>query len=234
MKGNILQEHPEKISNPVEVYIISKKSGLLLHKYTIVKVEETSRDQLMSGFLVALRDFAKEMDFPDGVSLIRSGILEARFSSGEYVFAVLIIRHPQNQSTASTEPILSGLATEIVTKFEMKYEKHLQKQSKSKKFKTSTYDGFEKDIDEIIDQFSEESHELYQKLILIEGMYANVPQKWCIPLIKKIGKGKTVDIVESIPEMYHRRLKKAVKKVNYNSNPVWHIFVVPLIDPKSL
>jgi hypothetical protein len=224
----------DRITNPVEVYIISKKSGLLLHKYTIVKVGETSRDQLMSGFLVALRDFAIEMDFPEGVTLIRSGNLEARFSSGEYVFAVLIIRHPQNQSTSSTEPILSGLATEIVEQFEEKYRDSLKKQTKSQKFRTKTFDDFERDVDKIIDQFSKESHELYQKLVLIEGMYANVPQKWCLPLIRKIGDGKTVNIVEKIPDMYHHRLKKAVKKVNYNSKPVWQIFVVPLIDPKSL
>lgn len=224
----------ETITNPVEVYIISKKSGLLLYKYTIIKVEETPRDQLMSGFLVALRDFATEMDFPEGVTLIRSGNLEARFSSGEYVFAVLIIRHSQNQSTASTEPILSGLASEIVSKFEQKYQKPLQKQSKVQQFKPKTYQNFGRDIDKIIDQFSQESHELYQKLVLIEGMYANVPQKWCLPLIKKIGDGETVDIVEKIPDMYHRRLKKAVKKVNYNSKPVWQIFLVPLINPQSL
>lgn len=232
MKPGKIEE--ETIQNPVEVYIISKKSGLLLHKYTIVKVGETSRDQLMSGFLVALRDFAKEMDFPEGVTLIRSGNLEARFNSGEYVFTVLIIRHLHNQSTASTEPILSGLATEIVKQFENKYQEQLKNQIAQQKFKPKTYEDFERNIDNIIDQFSEESHELYQKLVLIEGMYANVPQKWCLPLIKKIGDGKTVDIVENIPDMYHRRLKKAVKKVNYNSKPVWQIFVVPLIDPQTL
>ncbi|TFF99054.1 MAG: hypothetical protein EU541_05915 [Promethearchaeota archaeon] len=224
----------EVINNPVEVYIISKKSGLLLLKYTIVNVAETSRDQLMSGFLVALRDFAKEMDFPEGVTLIRSGNLEARYSSGNYVFAALIIRHPHNQSTASTEPILSGLASEIVSQFEKRYEKDLEKQSKSQKFTPKTFVAFQKEIDKIIDQFSDESHELYQKLVLIEAMYANVPQKWCLPLIKKIGNGKTVNIIDKVPEMYHRRLKKAVKKVNYNSNPVWQIFVVPLIDPNLL
>jgi hypothetical protein len=222
------------ISNPVEVYIITKDSGLLLYKYTIVNVPENSRDQLLSGFLVALNNFAKEINFPAGVSLLRSGDLEARFSSGEYVFAVLIIQYPRSQSSASTEPILSGLAKDIVNKFEDVFEKDLKKQKKSQKFKPKTYKYFWKHIDKIINQYGEESHELYQKLVLVEGMYANVPQKWSLPLIERIGDGEVVDIVNEIPDMYHRRLKKAVKKVNYNSKPVWEIFVVPLIDSKEL
>ncbi|TXT62415.1 MAG: hypothetical protein BAJALOKI1v1_940006 [Promethearchaeota archaeon] len=224
----------DRISNPVEVFVITRDSGLLLHKYTIINIPENPRDQLFSGFLVALNNFAKEMHFPAGVSLIRSGDLEARFSSGEYVFAVLMIQYPRSQSSASTEPILSGLAKDIVDRFEEKYEDQLIKQRKTQKFRPKTYKNFFKDIDAIINQYGEESHELYQKLVLVEGMYANVPQKWCIPLIERIGGGERVDIIKEIPDMYHRRLKKAIKKVNYNSKPVWDIFVVPLIDPSEL
>ncbi|MFX0105770.1 MAG: hypothetical protein ACFE75_09785, partial [Candidatus Hodarchaeota archaeon] len=77
--------------NPVEVYVIAKNAGVLLYKYSIVDFGQTDKDQLMSGFLTALNNFAKEVDFPAGVSLIRSGSLEARFSPGEHVFSVLII-----------------------------------------------------------------------------------------------------------------------------------------------
>jgi len=219
--------------NPVEVYIIAKDAGVLLNKYSIMDFGQTDKDQLMSGFLSALNNFVKELDFPAGVSLIRSGHLEARFSPGEHVFSVLIIDY-QMPLGSSTEPILSGLAEEITEMFEKKYKEPLERQIKSNKFEPNTFEDFWKDIDHIIDQFGEQSHELYQKLILIEAMYAKVPQKWCLPLIERAGKGKRVNIVENIPEMYHRVLKGAIQKVNLNSKPVWEIFAVSLLDPKSL
>ena len=219
--------------NPVEVYIIAKEAGLLLYKYSIIDLGTTERDQLMSGFLSAINNFAKEMDFPAGVSLIRSGTLEARFSSAEHILSVLIIDY-QIPLGSSTEPILSGLAEEIVKKFEDMYEFRLKSQIKSRKFKPNVFEDFWKQIDEIIDQFGEQTYELYQKLILIEAMYAKVPQKWCLPLIERLGKGEIVDIVKSIPEQYYRPLKKAIRKVNLNSKPVWEIFVLPLLDPSSI
>ena len=218
--------------NPVEVYIIAKDAGILLYKYSIVNLGQTDKDELMSGFLAALNNFVKELDFPDGVSLIRSGHLEARFSPGTHVFSVLIIDY-QIPLGSSTEPILSGLAEEITEHFETKYKDSLDEQTKSNKFKTKTFDDYWKDIDQIIDLYGEQSHELYQKLVLIEAMYAKVPQKWCLPLIEEAGQGKKVDIVKNIPEMYHKPLKAAIQKVNHDSYPVWEIFIVPLIDPKS-
>ncbi len=218
--------------NPVEVYIIAKDAGILLYKYSIVNLGQTDKDELMSGFLAALNNFVKELDFPDGVSLIRSGHLEARFSPGTHVFSVLIIDY-QIPLGSSTEPILSGLAEEITEHFETKYKDSLDEQIKSNKFKTKTFDDYWKDIDQIIDLYGEQSHELYQKLVLIEAMYAKVPQKWCLPLIEEAGQGKKVDIVKNIPEMYHKPLKAAIQKVNHDSYPVWEIFIVPLIDPKS-
>ena len=219
--------------NPVEVYIIAKDAGLLLYKYSIIDFGDSVKDDLMSGFLTALNNFAKELDFPEGVSLIRSGSLEARYILCEYVFSVLIIDY-QIPLGASTEPVLSGLAEEIVRKFEDKYQEELKEQFKTQKFAPKVYNDFWEDIDRIIDLYGKQSLELYQKLVLIEALYAKVPQKWCLPLIEKVGKGERVDIVENIPDMYHRLLKKAVRKVNIESKPVWEIFVVPLIDPSTI
>jgi hypothetical protein len=219
--------------NPVEAYIIVKDAGILLHKYSLIHLEQTDKDQLMSGFLSALNNFVKELDFPAGVSLIRSGSLEARFSSGEDVFSVLIIDY-QMPLGASTEPILSGIAGEIVVKFEEKYQVELKKQVENHKFEPDVYKGFNDDIDHIIDQFGVQSLELYEKLVLIEALYAKVPQKWCLPLIEQVGQGKKVDIVKSIPQTYHPLLKKAIRKVNLDSQPVWEIFMLSLLDPDSL
>ena len=219
--------------NRVEVYVIVKDAGLLLYKYAIVDLGQTDKDQLMSGFLSALNNFVKELDFPEGVSLIRSGSLEARFSPGEHVFTVLLIDY-QMPLGSSTEPILSGLAEEVNQKFEEKYKEPLGRQMKSHKFEPKVYNDFWKDIDQIIDQYGEDSLELYQKLVLIEAMYAKVPQKWCLPMIELIGAGVRVDIIEGIPEMYHRLLKGAIQKVNMDSKPVWEIFAVSLLDPSSI
>ncbi|MGQ4875595.1 MAG: hypothetical protein ACP6IY_16125 [Promethearchaeia archaeon] len=218
--------------NPVEVYIIAKDAGVLLHKYSILFSEQSKKDELMSGFLTALNNFVKELNFPEGVSLLRSGSLEARFKSGKYIFTVLIIDY-QIPLGSSTESILSGLAEEITNKFEQKYSEELERQFSSMKFEPNFFGDFRDDIDNIIDLFGEQSNELYQKLVLIEALYAKVPQKWCIPLIEKLSDGEKIDIVNNIPKTYHRQLKDAIKKVNYNSRPVWEIFAVDIIDPNS-
>ncbi|MFX1476862.1 MAG: hypothetical protein ACFFCI_01905 [Promethearchaeota archaeon] len=219
--------------NPVEVYIIAKDSGVLLYKYSILDFGETDKDQLMSGFLTALNNFAKEVHFPAGVSLIRSGSLEARFSPGELIFSVLMIDY-QMPLGSSTEPILSGLAEEITQGFEMKYKEPLKEQVQSNKFKTDIFNDFQQEIDKIIDKYGVESYELYQKLVLIEAMYAKVPQKWCLPLIEQAGMKKDVNIPRGIPKKYHYLLKGAVQKVNLTSMPVWEIFAVPTIDSRNL
>ena len=151
--------------NRVEVYIIVKDAGILLYKYAIVDFGQTDKDQLMSGFLSALNNFVKELDFPEWVSLIRSGSLEARFSPGEHVFTVLLIDY-QMPLGSSTEPILSGLAEEINQRYEEKYKESLGRQAKSNKFEPNVFNDFWKDIDKLIDQYGEESLELYQKLVL--------------------------------------------------------------------
>ncbi|MHA1149225.1 MAG: hypothetical protein ACTSR8_13380 [Promethearchaeota archaeon] len=219
--------------NPVEVYIIAKDAGILLYKYSILDFGETDKDQLMSGFLTALNNFVKELDFPEGVSLIRSGSIEARFSAGEHIFSVLIIDY-QMPLGSSTEPILSGLAEDITKCFEQKYPS-LSEQIETGQYEPDSFQDFREEIDQIIDQYGVESYELYQKLVLIEALYAKVPQKWCLPMIEQLGQGQEkVDIVKGIPKNYHPQLKKAIRKVNLDSLPVWEIFAVSIIDPNIL
>ncbi len=219
--------------NPVEIYVIAKDSGLLLHKYAIVNLGDERQDELLSGFLVALNNFAQEVRFPAGVSLIRSGSLEARFSAGTYVFSVLIIDF-EIPLGSSTESVLSGLASEVVERFEADYKEVLEQQFKTQIFDPDKFADFGRVVDSIIDKFGREATELYQKLVLIEGMYAKVPQKWCLPLIERVSQDDPVDVVAEIPKKYHRLLKQAVLKVNRESKPVWDIFVVSLVDPEDL
>ncbi len=216
------------MTNKCEIYTITKE-GTLLCKYSILGMEETDRDQLMSGFLIALNSFAKDIGFPSGVSLIRSGNLEARFSSGDYVFSVLIIDYSMPLGLM-TEPILSGLSQELCETFEQKYQDILKKGSKNHIYSSSDFLGFQSEINDIIDRYGCETDELYQKLVLIESMYAKVPQKWILPLIEKVHDG--VDLAQElkkIPEIYHKQLKRAIDKVYFDSMPLWEIFAIAIL-----
>ncbi len=211
--------------NRVEIFIITKNEGTLIHKYDILGIED-ERDEVMSGFLSALNNFASEIGFPSGVSLIRSGSLEARYSPGKDIFSVLIIDFSMPLGLM-TEPILSGLANEVTHTFENEYKKQLEEARKSHVFKMGHFKDFRKYIDKIINQYGDESFQLYQKLILIEAMYAKVPQKHCIPLIERVSSGENVlkdfgPIIKKYPNM-----KNAIEKVNFNNAPVWEIFAIP-------
>lgn len=214
----------------VEIYIITK-TGTLLHKYDIINSDQNNRDQLIGGFLTALNGFAQEIGFPEGVSLIRSGNLEARFSPGIYVFSVLMINYSMPLGYM-IEPILSGMAKEITELFEAAYESELISGEKKRIYRASEFESFRTTIDNLIDKYGSETLELYQKLILIEGIYAKIPQKWIVPLMERISLGENIleKLFNSIPEIYHRQLLKVVKKVNLENRPIWEIFAIPLLN----
>nr|MDO8084997.1 hypothetical protein [Candidatus Sigynarchaeum springense] len=214
----------------VEIYIITKDEGTNLSKFDILGEKNEEKDQLISGFLCALNNFANDVGFPAGVSLIRSGSLEARYTAGKYIFTVLIIDYAMPLG-AMTEPVLSGFATEITERFEARYEKELVAGKKAKFFKSAAFDGFNAEIQEILEKYMQETFELYQKLVLIEAMYAQVPQKWCLPLMEKASNGENIiPMLSDIPKQYQAQLNKAITKVNESAAPVWEIFQVPTTD----
>lgn len=215
--------------NRVEVFIISKDEGTMLHKYSILGMDDLEKDELTSGFLTALSSFAKDIGFPSGVSLIRSGTLEARFSAGKYVNTVLIIDYQMPLGLMS-EPILSGLAKDITRSFEKQYTSDLKTGHKKHFYKTDEFRSFKSKIDGIINRYGKETTELYQKLVLIESMYAKVPQKWCLPLIERISNGEDVlDDFKSIIKKYPN-MKRAIEKVEFDNRPLWNIFAVSLYN----
>lgn len=213
----------------VEIYIITK-TGTLLHKYDLINEEQSNRDQLVGGFLTALNGFAQEIGFPEGVSLIRSGNLEARFNAGDYVFSVLMINYLMPLGYM-IEPVLSGLAKEITALFESQYKDQLVTGETSRVYRASDFEAFRKYIDKLIDKYGEETLELYQKLILIEGIYAKIPQKWIMPLMEKISQGENIleQLASSIPEIYHTQMSKVIKKVNIENRPILEIFALPIL-----
>ncbi|HME56134.1 MAG TPA: hypothetical protein VKM55_28285 [Candidatus Lokiarchaeia archaeon] len=217
--------------NRVDIYIITKDEGANLTKFNILGEYDQEKDQLISGFLAALNTFAKDLDFPDGVSLIRSGSLEARYAMGKRIFTVLIIDYSMPLGGMMTEPILSGMANEITERFEAQYEQQLIEGQKNKFYKSANFIEFNKEIEDIIAKYMQETFELYQKLVLIEAMYAKVPQKWCLPLLERASEGENIiPSLKDIPAQYQPQLKKAIDKVNSSAAPVWEIFQVPTTD----
>ncbi|MHA1891171.1 MAG: hypothetical protein ACTSYS_09300 [Promethearchaeota archaeon] len=214
----------------VEIYIISKNEGANLTKFDILGEYNQEKDQLVSGFLAALNNFAQDVGFPEGVSLIRSGSLEARYSAGKYIFTVLIIDYSMPLGMM-TEPILSGMAHEITERFEKMYDDELNKAKNTNIYKSDTFLGFNEEIQKIIEKYMDETFELYQKLILIESMYAKVPQKWCLPLLEKASTGENIiPSLGKIPKRYRKQLEQAIQKVQLSAAPVWEIFQVPTVD----
>jgi len=213
----------------VEIFVITKDGGTNLSKYDILGNYNEEKDQLVSGFLAALNSFAKDVGFPGGVSLIRSGSLEARYSVGEFVFTVLIIDYSIPLGMM-TEPILSGMAKEITQEFEAKFRGELVEARDSHIINGAVFAGFDQQIQRIIEEYANETMELYQKLVLIEAMYAKVPQKWCLPLMERASEGHNIlDDLYNIPFSYRSQLKEAVDKVNFSAAPVWEIFGVPIL-----
>jgi len=214
----------------IEVYVIVKEEGIMLHKFDFLGTdEEETKDQLVSGFLTALNSFAKEIGFPKGVGLIRSGSLEARFSPGKYIFTVLMIDYFLPLGLLA-EPILSSLAKEITEAFEKKFKKALNKGQKGNIYKSSDFHGFREHINELLDKYGRESLELYQKLILVECLYDNVPEEIIIPLLQKAS--KKIDVLsefKKIPKKFQKSVKSAIKKINYRYAPLLEIFAIPTL-----
>ncbi len=213
----------------IEVYIIVKEEGIGLHRFTFLNDHEETQDQLVSGFLTALNSFAKEIGFPKGVSLIRSGSLEARFSPGKNVFTVLIIDYFLPLGLMA-EPILSSMAKEITEAFEKKYKKALTQAKKGNIYKSSDFHGFRENINDLLDKYGRESLELYQKLILVECLYDNVPEEIIIPLLQKASKKMDVlNEFKKIPKKFRKSVKNAVNKINYRYAPLLEIFAIPTL-----
>ncbi len=216
--------------NRVEIFIISKDEGTMLLKYSILGMDDRERDELTSSFLTALNKFAKEInldiDNPDGVSLLRSGTRDVLFSSGNFIFTVLMINHEMHAFEESI-PILSRIAINIEELFEERYHMSLATASKSNLYNTDEYSSFKLDIDDIINQLGAETLEMYQNFILIESVFLKVPTRLCMPLMERVSAGENVltefaKIIKQYPQM-----KVAIEKVNYEKQIIWEIFAIP-------
>jgi hypothetical protein len=218
----------------VSVYISTKDGSLLLHT-DVVNPTEVRDENLVSGFLSAINSFASDMGWPAGVSLIRSGNLECRLSSGKRIFVALIIENPAIISTnAMLESYISSVASDICEKFENQYTKLLEKaQGSNNVYPEHEFAKFKDNIMEIVDKFGAEIKELYYKLILVDAIYSRVPMKWCTPLIEKAA--TSADLTQDFDDLIKKypHFTKIIWKINNGYRPIWELFGVNLAQDEN-
>ncbi|MBN2155747.1 MAG: hypothetical protein JW776_06870 [Candidatus Lokiarchaeota archaeon] len=215
----------------IEFYIISK-TGLMLHKFSVKKTQDDNKDQLVSGLLSAINSFAADIGWASGVSMIRSGSIEARYSQGEFVFGILIVDY-YKPGIADSESALDAFASDITERFESVYKKELEEAKQSNRYNITLFQDFGKQIDEIILENNDQIAEIYQQQILIQSIYADVPQEIILPLLHRLKSGE--NILDELPDLIleYPIMLKAIEKTNMDYEPVWTIFKVPLLKKES-
>ena len=214
-----------------EIYIGTKEGNFLFHMDVLNLEVQPVDDTLVVGFLSAVNSFAKDMGWPAGASLIRSGNLECRISSGKYIFTSLLIENPYIIHTDSTlDTYISEMTNVICDRFEKKYESVLETAMGDRVYDAKILEPFKEEILTVINEFGEQIRELYFKLILVEAIYAKVPQKWCLPLISKVSAGE--DVASEFPNIISKypHFKNVISKINNDQRPIWEIFGVPLYE----
>ncbi|OLS12183.1 MAG: hypothetical protein RBG13Loki_4185 [Promethearchaeota archaeon CR_4] len=229
-KKSFQSSRPTNLMSRKDLYIITK-DGAALFDYTIGEFKQVDA-VLVSGFLSAVNSFATKMGWPEGVSYIRSGALECRIWPGKDVYVAFIIETTLN-ATHYTEHLVEDLARTISERFEAKFPLEIAKAVDGKFCKGGVFSNFREDVNEILADFKNETYQLYQKVVLIESMYAHVPQKWCVPLIERLGSGE-LDVTGEFHDIRKRypQMKKAIAKVNRDQAPVWELFGIPLYSPE--
>lgn len=214
----------------IEFYI-NTKTGLMLNKWSRVKKTATvddQNDQLISGLLSAINSFASDIGWSAGVSMIRSGSIEARYSQGNYVFGILIVDY-YKPGIVDSESALDGFARDITERFEAVYKNELEEAKMTNRYDVSLFQDFHKHIDEVIDANNNQIAEIYQQQILVQSIYADVPQEMILPLLRRLKSGE--NILDELPDLILKYpvMLSAIEKTNIDYEPIWEIFRVPML-----
>jgi hypothetical protein len=212
----------------IEFYIISQ-SGLLLYKYSVKENQDGDKDQLLSGLLSAINSVASNIGWSDGVSMIRSGSIEARYSQGHHVLGILILMDYYKSGIADSELALDGFAKQITERFEIVYKNELEEAKQSKRYDTNLFQDFTKHIDEIIKENNTHLAEIYQQQILVQLISANLPEELVLSLMRRLKIGESILDEISCLILEYPIMSKVVEKINKIHEPVWEIFRVPLL-----
>ena len=213
----------------IEFYI-NTKTGLMLHKFSVKNnaMVDNKNDQLVSGLLSAINSFASDIGWSEGVSMIRSGSIEARYSQGKHVFGILIVDY-YKPGIADSESALDAFAHDITQRFESIYEKELDAAKQTNKYDVTVFQDFTKHINEVIDSNNSQIKEIYQQQILVQSLYNEVPQELILPLLSKLKSGE--EILNDLPDliMKYPVILKAISQTNMDYEPIWTIFKVPML-----
>jgi hypothetical protein len=217
----------------IEFYI-NTKTGLMLHKFSVKKNAsvDDKNDQLVSGLLSAINSFASDIGWSDGVSMIRSGSIEARYSQGSYVFGILIVDY-YKPGIADSESALDGFARDITERFELVYKNELERAKLTNRYDITLFQDFDIHINEVIDANNNQIAEIYQQQLLVQSIYADVPQEEILPLMRRLKSGE--NILDELPDLILKYpvMLQAIEKTNIDYEPVWEIFKVPLLKKGS-
>ncbi len=206
----------------------------MLHKFSVKKntTVNDKNDQLVSGLLSAINSFASDIGWSDGVSMIRSGSIEARYSQGNYVFGILIVDY-YKPGIADSESALDGFARDITERFESVYQNELEEAQRTNRYDITLFEGFGKHIDEVIYANNNQIAEIYQQQILVQSIYSDVPQEMILPLLARLKSGE--NILDDLPDLILKFpvILQAIEKTNMDYEPVWEIFKVPMLRKEN-
>ncbi len=231
--SELLQDYflktPHKLKIP-EIYIITQNGLCLFHFELYGDIKECPINQnLVSGLLSAINSFAENMGWKNGLNLIRTGDSELRFSKGKHII-VAVLTHVDMKMSYLVEQILIDLANELCQKFESKYHNLLEVNLSIGISDADNYHDFRNIVQDFFLLYRRQTFELYQKLILTEAIYLDLPGDLCSSLIHQITEGKSVvgeisDLIKQYPS-----IKRAIAKVNTEQKPMWQIFNIPIFQ----
>jgi len=222
---------PDSIEIP-EIYIFSP-SGLCLYHFKFYgKPDQDSIDQnLVSGLFSAIHLFINRMGWKKGLNLIRAENIEIRFHKGEKII-IAVLSNIGMKINYLIEPILEDLTVELTNTFENEFAELIDSTFSQGIANPGQFVRFSKAVDRIFINFRKQTFELYQKLILNEAIYFDVPEDLCIGLIHLLTEGKSVvNELNTIMKKYPK-VKQAIKKVNYEQQALWDLFKTPIYDVK--
>ena len=222
---------PDSIEIP-EIYIFSP-SGLCLYHFEFYgKPDQDSIDQnLVSGLFSAIHLFINRMGWKKGLNLIRAENIEIRFHKGEKII-IAVLSNIGMKINYLIEPILEDLTVELTNTFENEFAELIDSTFSQGIANPGQFVRFSKAVDRIFINFRKQTFELYQKLILNEAIYFDVPEDLCIGLIHLLTEGKSVvNELNTIMKKYPK-VKQAIKKVNYEQQALWDLFKTPIYDVK--
>ncbi|MHA1619216.1 MAG: hypothetical protein ACTSVZ_08030 [Promethearchaeota archaeon] len=220
---------PETIDIP-EIFIFAPTGLCLFHFEFYGRPNPNPLNQnLVSGLFTAINIFADSMGWKDGLNLLRADNVEVRFHKGKNII-IAVLSNTEMKINHLIEPILGDLAFELTNSFEREYQDVLEQTVSSGISDPNQFSTFSNTVDRIFITFRKQTFELYQKLILHEAMYFEIPTEKCTNLIHQLSEGRSV--VNELGELMKKypKIKLAIKKINYEQHTLWNLFKTPIYE----